>query len=193
MLVHYWHVNPPFANAFHNLPTMAQLSVLLGKNLPYANLHWEEVVFCSYFVPIRENFVLQKRHNIIASNIIFIRSKLLSMPWRSTHTRSWQINTSHTVKQNRIDLKHDDCTNCGFKLVIFQVFLHFLVLIDDFEKPVCLSSQTTIQDVEKMHEHQKRKDEIQMLCFITKVTHTFSKLTNLNNFLSFIKDKVSHP
>ena len=32
-LAHYWHANPPFANGFHNLPTMAQLSVLLGLEL----------------------------------------------------------------------------------------------------------------------------------------------------------------
>ena len=33
-LAHYWHANPTFANGFHNLPTMAQLSVLLGLDNP---------------------------------------------------------------------------------------------------------------------------------------------------------------
>ena len=32
-LAHYWHTNPPFTYGFHNLPTMAQLSVLLGFTL----------------------------------------------------------------------------------------------------------------------------------------------------------------
>ena len=30
-LAYHWHANPPFANIFHNLPTMAQLSVLLAR------------------------------------------------------------------------------------------------------------------------------------------------------------------
>ena len=32
-LAHYWHANPPFPNGFHKLPTMAQLSVLLGYSI----------------------------------------------------------------------------------------------------------------------------------------------------------------
>ena len=32
-LAHYWQANPLFPNGFHNLPAMAQLSMILGYEL----------------------------------------------------------------------------------------------------------------------------------------------------------------
>ena len=40
-LAHYWHAHPPFANDFHNLSAMAQLSVLLGYFLNNDIFKWK--------------------------------------------------------------------------------------------------------------------------------------------------------
>ncbi|GFR23475.1 hypothetical protein TNCT_248371 [Trichonephila clavata] len=55
-----------------------------------------------------------------------------------------------------MDAKHKDCTNSGFQLVIFQVILHFPVLIDDCRKPARLPSQTSVQDVYEMPQREGR-------------------------------------
>ena len=62
-MARYWYANPPFSNGFHKLPTMAQLSVLLGYIIQISNEIGEGGGLEDIILNIIDNFE-NKRHQM---------------------------------------------------------------------------------------------------------------------------------